>query len=233
MKIKSLTLLSLLAALPAAAQVVQIGDLAGFKEALKGIESPAVATTRPLTHVVAARPASCPVLDLAGATVGRGLFESEYTVKIGDQEVGKVSSSGGGLSYTAGGASQAKITLSSSGDTKTATVVGCDGAVIGKIVELQGSDSSSFSVLDAAGSVLAQSGNVDSTTWSLSGAGGSASIANAHWLVDRYALSMSGIDGRLVLTAAILNNQALYRRSAQRRRDHIGDRPGRIGGGDR
>lgn len=219
----SLSLLSLIVALPAAAQVVSIGDVSGFKEALKGVEAPASPPSRPLEAAAAgaaAARAACAVLSLNGATVGRGLFQNDYTVKAGDQEVGKVASSGSGWTYTAGGASQASVAVSDVQSGRRATVTGCDGETLGGVVETDASSSSRFVITDASGNVIAYSGDVDGTTWSMTGSGASASIKNDHWLLDRYALTMSGVDGRLVLTAAIMNNQALYRRSSQNRPPH-------------
>jgi hypothetical protein len=215
-----LPLLSLLVALPAAAQVVSMGDMAGFKEALKNSDAPAVPTSRAIETAGLTRVA-CPVLSLNGATVGRGLFENDYTVKIGGEEVGKVESGGSGMRYTAGGAGQADISFSFNGEGgRRATVVGCDGETIGSVYEMDSHDASRFRIEDAAGRPIAHSGDVDGTSWVMAGPGVSASITNDHWLVDRYALSMSGIDGRLVLTAAIMNNQALYRRADERRREN-------------
>jgi len=222
----SLSLLSLIVALPAAAQVVSIGDVSGFREALKGVEAPASPSSRPLEAAAAAGAAAgaaraaCAVLSLNGATVGRGLFQNDYTVKVGDQEVGKVASSGSGWTYTAGGASQASVAVSDVQSGRRATVTGCDGETLGSVVETDASGSSRFVITDASGNVVAYSGDVDGTTWSMTGSGASASIKNDHWLLDRYALTMSGVDGRLVLTAAIMNNQALYRRSSQNRPQH-------------
>lgn len=217
-KIGSLYMLSLIVAMPAAAQFVSVGDTAGFREALKNAEAPAVPTSRALEAAEAGR-AACPVLALNGAIVGRGMFENDYTVKIGGQEVGKVEASGSGLRYTAGGAAQATATYSALASGRRATVAGCNGEALGAVIESDSSSSSRFVIVDAAGNVLAASGDVDGTTWSMSGSGASASIANDHWILDRYALAMSGVDGRLVLTAAIMNNEALYRRSAERRRE--------------
>jgi hypothetical protein len=170
------------------------------------------------------------VLDLNGATVGRGLFENDYTVKINGDEVGKVEAGDSGMKYTAGGAAQADVSVAVSGETRTATVKGCNGETIGTIVETDSHDSSRFTVKDAAGKTM-ESGEVDGTTWALSGAGASASIKNAHPIVDRYAMAMTGVDGRLVLAATVMNNQALYRRAAQRRRENPHEPHG--GRGDR
>lgn len=220
MKTKTpLSLLSLFVALPVAAQVVSIGDLAGFKEALKDVPAPAAPASTAAPAAGLPRPA-CPVLSLDGATVGRGLFENDYTVKIDGREVGKVAADGDRLAYSAGGAAQAAAAIGMTGRSRTATVTGCDGEVIGQIVELDLANASYFDVTDASGRTIATSGAVDGTTWSLAGAGVSATIKNAHPIVDRYALSMSGIDGRLVLMAAIMNNAALYRRSRENRPPH-------------
>lgn len=220
----------LLAAMPVAAQV-EVGDLSGFKEALKSVEVPA-APASAVAATAALPPVKCPVLSLNGATVGRGLFESDYTVKINGEEVGKVAAGNDGMTYTAGGAGQATVSVAYGSDgARRATVKGCDGETLGVIVETESSDSSRFVIVSGPGKVLAASGDVSGTTWSLSGPGGSAEIKNAHPIVDRYALTMSGLDGRLVLAAAVMNNQALYRRAAQRRRDNPHEPHG--GRGDR
>jgi len=202
-KTNPLTFLSLLLALPAAAQIVPIGDVAAAREAL--------------------RPA-CPVLDLSGATVGRGLFGGDFVVSIGGRDVGKVERDGDGWSYKAGAAPQAKIEITPSGSARTATVTGCNGEIVGRVVEEDGSDSSRYRVENASGRVIAETGAVDGTSFGLRGAGTAASVANAHWILDRYTLSSGGMDGRLVLAAALMNNDALYRRAAERRRENIGNR---------
>lgn len=205
-KTNPLTFLSLLFALPVAAQIVPIGDVAAAREAL--------------------RP-SCPVLDLSGATVGRGLFGGDFVVTIGGRDVGGVKHDGDGYAYEAGGAPQAKIEIAGSGSARTATVTGCSGEIVGRVIEQDGSDSSRFRVENPSGRVIAESGAVDGTTFAMSGAGGAAKVENAHWLLDRYTMSSSGIDGRLVLAATLMNNDALYRRAAERRRENMGERGGR------
>jgi len=202
-KTNPLTFLSLLVALPVAAQIVPIGDVAAAREAL--------------------RPA-CPVLDLSGAIVGRGLFGSDFDVKIGGRDVGAVKHDGDGYAYSAGGAPQAKIEIAADGSARTATVTGCNGEIVGRVIEVDGSDSARFRVENASGRVIAESGAVDGTSFALSGSGASAKVENAHWALDRYALTSSGIDGRLVLASALMNNDALYRRSAERRRERMGER---------
>ena len=203
MKTKPLTLLSLLCALPVAAQTVPFGDVAAAREAL--------------------RP-SCPVLSLAGAIVGRGLFASDFTVSIGGRDVGRVEHEGDGYSYKAGGAPQARIEVAAGGSERTATVTGCGGEIIGRVLEADGSGERRFQIENASGRVVARSGAVDGTTFSMSGSGSSATVSNAHWALDRFALSYAGIAGRLVLAAALMNNDALYRRAAERRRENIGNR---------
>ena len=148
------------------------------------------------------------------------MFDNDYTVKIDGQEVGKVESRGSGLTYTASGAGQATVSFSEGSFGRQAAVTGCNGEALGSVVETDSHDSSRFIILDASGRAVASSGDVDGTSWVMSGLGASAMIKNDNWLVDRYALSMTGIDGRLVLTAAIMNNQALYARAAQRRREN-------------
>jgi hypothetical protein len=225
----SLPLLSLLAALPVAAQVVSVGDVSGFKEALKGSPAPATPSmSAPASPLPPLPPIRCAVLSLNGATVGRGLFQNDYAVKIAGEEVGRVEAGGSGLDYSASGRRQADVSFAFGVDgARRATVSGCDGETVGTIVETDASDSSRFRVEDAAGKFVAGSGDVDGTTWSLAGPGVSATITNADWIRDDYALAMSGVDGRLVLTAAIMNNQALYRRAEQRRLDNPREPRGR------
>ena len=167
---------------------------------------------------------SCPVLDLSDATVGRGIFGNDFTVTIGGRDVGAVKHDGDGYAYSAGGAPQAKIEITPSESARTATVTGCDGEIVGRVVEEDGSGSSRYRIENASGRVIAESGTVDGTSFGISGSGVSAKVENAHWMLDRYAMSSAGIDGRLVLAAALMNNDALYRHAAERRRENMGNR---------
>ncbi|MBI5245683.1 MAG: hypothetical protein HY923_00765 [Elusimicrobia bacterium] len=164
----------------------------------------------------------CALMKLEDVVISRGVFSSDFTVESGGSKIGEIEVNRGGYVIKNGSAIAAK--------TSGATVIDCSGAVIGSVEELAGSDSSSFAVKNAAGQIIASSGEVDGHSMVLKGTGGMVSVQNNHWLIDSYKVSASGIDARLAAVAVVMNNSALYRRAGERRRDRIGDHPGR---GDR
>ena len=156
--------------------------------------------------------AGCAVMKLEDIVISRGLLSSDFTVESGGSEIGKIEKNGSDYTIKSGSAISAK--------TSGSVVTDCAGTVIGSVEELAGDSSSSFAIKNAAGQIVATSGDVDSHSMVLRGSGGMVAVANNHWLIDSYRVSVSGVDARLAAMAVVMNNAALYRRSAQRRRDN-------------
>ncbi len=167
--------------------------------------------------------AGCAVLKLDDVVISRGVLSSDFTVESGGSEIGKIEKNGSDIVIKSGSAVAAKASGS--------VVTDCAGTVIGSVEELAGDSSSSFAIKNAAGQIVATSGDVDGHSMILRGSGGMVAVQNNHWLIDSYKVSVSGVDARLAVVAVMKNNTALYRRSAQRRRDN--PREPRGGRGDR
>lgn len=167
--------------------------------------------------------AGCAVMKLEDVVISRGVLSSDFTVESGGREIGTIEKDGSSIVIKSGSAVAAK--------TSGSTVTDCAGTVIGSVEELAGSDSSSFAIKDASGRIVATSGEVDGHSMILKGSGGMVAVQNNHWLKDSYKVSVSGVDPRLAAMAVMMNNTALYRRAAQRRRDNPREHHG--GRGDR
>jgi hypothetical protein len=166
--------------------------------------------------------AGCAVLKLDEVVISRGVFSSDFTIESGGSEIGRIET-GSGYVIKSGAFVSAR--------TSGSAVTDCSGKVLGYVEELAGSDSSRFAIKDASGRIVAASGEVDGTAMILKGSGGMVAVSNNHWLIDSYKMSVQGVDARLATMAVMLNNAALYRRSAQRRRDNPHE--GHGGRGDR
>jgi hypothetical protein len=167
----------------------------------------------------------------SGTKVGRGVFANDYTVEANGQELGKIQNNSDSLTVVAkNGAVLAHATIATSGTTRTATITGCGGAPIGIIEELVGPDSSAFNFKDATGKPIATSGWVSGGSLSASHETVSLSVEQKG-MFDNFVIGASGIDPQVAVIAAVMNNAAGYHRSAERRRDRIGDGP--HGRGDR
>lgn len=167
--------------------------------------------------------AGCAVMKLEDVVISRGVLSSDFTVESGGREIGTIEKDGSSIVIKSGSAVAAK--------TSGSVVTDCAGTVIGSVSELAGSDSSSFAIKNAAGQIVATSGEVDGHSMILKGSGGMVAVSNNHWLKDSYKVSVSGVDPRLAAMAVMMNNSALYRRSAQRRRENPREHHG--GRGDR
>jgi hypothetical protein len=167
--------------------------------------------------------AGCAVMKLDDVVISRGVLSSDFTVESGGREVGTIEKDGSSIVIKSGSAVAAK--------TSGSVVTDCAGTVIGSVEELSGEGSSSFAIKDASGRIVAASGEVDGHSMILKGSGGMVAVQNNHWLKDSYKVSVSGVDPRLAAMAVMMNNTALYRRSAQRRRDNPREHHG--GRGDR
>lgn len=218
---KMLAVLSVLAmTVPAAARDFD-RDIGSWRREMREIR---VAEPKP----VEIRPtetdsAGCAVMKLDDVVISRGVLSNDFTVESGGREIGTIEKNGSSIVIKSGSAVAAK--------TSGSTVTDCAGTVIGSVSELEGSDSSSFAIKDASGRIVAASGEVDGHSMILKGSGGMVAVQNNHWLKDSYKVSVSGVDARLAAVAVMMNNTALYRRAAQRRRDNPREHHG--GRGDR
>ncbi len=156
--------------------------------------------------------AGCAIMKLDDVVISRGVFSTDFTVEGGGREIGKIAVNSSGYVIRSGTAVTAK--------NEGAVVKDCSGNVIGSVEETAGDDASSFVIKDASGNIIAASGSVDGHSMVLKGTGGMVSVQNNHWLIDSYKVSVSGVDARLASMAVVMNNSALYRRAAQRRRDN-------------
>jgi hypothetical protein len=203
-------------------RALELPDLAQFREALGALPAPA---SVPGVVVGGARAAAgdlaCPVLDLQGATIGRGWFENTYTVKIGGSEEGTIKAEGNGHVYRdAFGNVAAK---SSNG-----VVTDCSGHKIGSIEETAGDSASSFKIRNAEGGLVAVTPATDGSDIEFLDYAGKtmAWVKDDSGWVDRVKLSMTDkADPRLVAITVAMNQAAVYKRSAERRRERMGDRP--------
>lgn len=206
--------------IPAAARDFD-GDIGSWRREMREIR---VAEPKPVEVRRTETDASgCAVMRLEDVVISRGVLSSDFTVESGGREIGTIEKDGSNIVIKSGSAVAAK--------TSGSTVTDCAGAVIGSVEELAGEGSSSFAIKDASGRIVAASGEVDGHSMILKGSGGMVAVQNNHWLKDSYKVSVSGVDPRLAAMAVMMNNSALYRRSAQRRRDNPREHHG--GRGDR
>ena len=199
----------------------ELPGLAEFHERMSDIAAPAAAAPRLPSS---AKAVGCPVLDLQGAKVGRsGIFSDSFDVQLGGKTYGAISPEADGYAYRDGyGNIAAKTAVSKTSWGTKSEVTDCSGRKIGAIQEEIGSGSSNFTVLDAAGTPLANTGWTDSTSIKLKTASGEsiAEIEKEHWYSDSYSLKLTPkADPRVTALVAVMNNAAAYRRSAERRRD--------------
>ena len=205
-----------------AARAPELPDLSQFRERLHDVAVPEVVAPR--AAPAAAKVLGCPVLDLQGATLSRaGIFTDTFDVKLGGKTYGAISSEGDGYTYRdAYGNIAAKTTVTTAKWGTKSEVTDCAGKKIGSIQEEITSDYSNFTISDAAGTPLANTGWTDSSSVSLkTGAGESiAKIEKPHWYSDSYTLRLTAkADPRVAAIVAVMNNSAGYRRSRERRRD--------------
>ena len=218
---KTFAIMSVLAlTIPAAAR--EFNDIGSWRQEMREIR-----VEEAKSEVVRHTPTDakgCAILKLDDVVISRGVFSSDFTVESGGAEIAKIET---GTGYTIKSGSAVSAMTGASGSA----VTDCGGAVIGWVEELAGDDSSSFVIKNAVGAIVASSGNVDGAAMILRGSGGMVAVSNNHWLIDSYKVTTSGIDPRLAAMAVMRNNAALYRRSAQRRRDNPREPHG--GRGDR
>jgi hypothetical protein len=163
----------------------------------------------------------------ATAKVSRGVFESDYDVEVNGQKVGEIEESGG--SYTlkdSAGKVQARAQVSDGDGKKTATITGCGGISLGTIEELYTDDQSAFNIKTPAGEALMTTGWTSDSDLAASAPAGSMKVVK-NGMFDNFTVTIHGASAPVGLFTAVLNNKAAYRRAAERRRERIGDRPGR------
>lgn len=216
---KILAVLSVMAlTIPAAAR--EFNDIGSWRQEMRDhrVAEPKAVEVRPTET----NTAGCAVMKLDDVVISRGVLSSDFTVESGGSEIGKIEKNGSDFTIRSGSAVSAK--------TSGSVVTDCAGTVIGSVSELAGDSSSSFAIKDATGRIVASSGDVDGHSMILRGSGGMVAVQNNHWLIDSYKVSVSGVDARLASVAVVMNNAALYRRAAQRRRDNpTGPRHGERG----
>ncbi len=223
---KILAVVSILSVIAPAAAIARErefnGDLAEWRREMRE-QRVAEARAREIPPTPPARGADgCAVMNLDGATISRGVFSSDFDVENGGSKIGVVDSGSKGWTLKNGSAVAASIVS----DGSVVIVKDCSGNVIGSVVESASSEQSHFTIKDAAGNAVAQSGWVDGHSMVLKGAGGMVSVLNSHWLIDSYTISIHGVDQRLAAAAVLMNNAALYRRSGERNRENRMDRAG-------
>lgn len=205
---KTLAVLSIVT-LTAPAFAHEFNDMAEFRREMR---EQRVAEAKAAEMPAPTDAKGCAAMKLDDVVISRGVFSTDFTVEEGGREIGKIEVNSSGYVIRSGSAIAAK--------SEGSAIKDCSGAVIGSVEETAGDGSSVFTIKDAAGNVVAQSGSVDGTSMILKGAGGMVAVQNNHWLIDSYKMSASGVDSRLAAMAVVMNNSALYRRSAQRRRDN-------------
>ena len=199
---KTLAVLSVLAlTVPVSAR--EFNDIREWRHEMREIRVPEA-------KVVTLAPAptdakGCALMKLDDVVISRGVFSTDFTVEAGGLKIGMIEINGDGLVIKNGSAVAAK--------TSGSLVTDCSGAVIGSVEELAGDSSSSFAIKNAAGQIVATSGDVDGHAMVLKGSGGMVSVANNHWLIDSYKVSVSGVDARLAVVAELFITTATDRKS--------------------
>lgn len=212
---KTLALLSVMAITIPANAAREFNDIGEFRREMR---EQRVAEPKAVEIKTETDATGCAILKLDDIVISRGVFSSDFTVEAGGREIGKIES---GSEYTI------KSGSAVSARTNGSAVLDCSGKVLGFVEELAGDSSSSFAIKSASGQIVATSGNVDSHSMVLRGAGGMVSVQNNHWLKDSYKVTVQGVDARLATIAVMRNNAALYRRAAERRRERQHEHPGR------
>lgn len=185
--------------------------------------APAAAAAGAATLAV---PAAASAPNMLGATVGRGVFASDYEVKAGDQKLGAILQREGGYVYMS---AQGGVIATARGGVVN------DGAgkKLGTIAEGYSDECSTYVLYDAAGAKAAETGCLDGSSFDVVLAGEPRVIVkNDHWFKDRFKVTAldSRVDGRLVAILIVMHNESNYRRASARQRERNMDRPGR---GDR
>lgn len=168
---------------------------------------------------------------MAEAEVGRGWFQSDYSLKINGQKVGEVETDGNKIIIKGSdGYTEAVATIVEGSGKRTATVTGCNGEVLGKIEELDTDSQSAFNIQGPSGEAIMTTGWVDGGDMAASAPNGSMKVTKQGWS-DTFNVTIHGAAPQIGVITAVMNNAAAYRRSAERRRERIGDGP--HGRGDR
>ena len=219
----------------------ELPSLREFKEALSGVEAPAIRPAAAHAPEQAPEAASaCAAMPLSGPIrlEGRAFtWAVTYDVIAGEKAQGVIKGESDGYSYTdARGTVVGKSQEKDMAEGTAVTVTGCSGERIGEIVRGDsGWDGErSFEVKDASGKTVAKTGEIGYlqggfTLDSVSGAP-VAAYKSEHWFLDRWSITPapgSSVDARLAAMVLVYNHSADRRESTRRRHDRIGDRPDR------
>jgi hypothetical protein len=165
--------------------------------------------------------AACAALP-ATVSVGRGVFENDYTLKSGGAALGEVQKTDGGyVIKDNAGAVIAFASITQTKDGQTAAVTGCGGAPLGSIEELTGGGSSAFNIKAADGTPLMTTGWVDGGDMAASAPKASLKVEK-NGLFDHFTTTINGAAPELGIFTTVMNNAAAYKRSAERRRENMG-----------
>lgn len=157
--------------------------------------------------------------------IGRGVFQNDYTVKMGGQDAATVEAVDGGyVIKDKSGTVQASAAVAESGGKRTATVTGCNGQPLGVIEELIGSDSSAFNIKAPDGTPLMTTGWVDGGDMAASAPKASMKVER-NGIFDHFTATIYGAAPEVGVIATVMNNAAGYRRASERRRDRMMDGP--------
>lgn len=171
----------------------------------------------------------CVTPALAGAVIGRGVFEAGFDVSRDDKKFGEIEAKGDGYVFSDNnGNTVVKAQVSSKRGENVATITDCGGKPIGKIIENAECYSSHFIVTGPDGAEVGRTGWVNSSSFALTSPTGEVvgAIANDHWFFDRFKLNTGKADPRILSILGVMNNAAAYRRSREDRieRGHEGPR---------
>jgi hypothetical protein len=194
-------------------------------------------TRVPAAPAVAARPAAtsvkrvCTTLALNETTLSRGAFQSDFRVKKGGQEIGRVSKTDNYYSLNdANGTQIAKaVTISEKGDVTITSIEGCNGR-IALIREDYNSSSSHFTVVNAADTeVIGKTGWTDGDFTLQAPNGEILARVDSHGVFStNYDLKISpSADSSVVAFLAAMESSASSKRSRERQRERDHDRGGR------
>ncbi len=211
-------------------------DLDKAPALFRDAEVPAIGASGPLRAAVAAPArAACPIPSLDGAELRARVFSMTVDVKWPDgSPLGRLEPEGDGWAFRDNhGALIARSRETAGENGRTFSITGCSGEAVGEVVETDAGygGERSFELKDAAGRVTGRTGRIDylQPSWKITGDGGAASVESDHWFLDSWTVRGRG-DGRLTAFLITANSAANRRESSERRRERMGDHPGR---GDR
>lgn len=232
-------LMSLIALIPLGASAQErareLPSMSELRDSLRDARGPAAVPGAAVARPAAAAPGKigCPVPMVDGMKVKGRWFSDTRDVKWADgSDFGTLESEGSSRVFKyKDGSVVAKGSAQDVKGGRVITVTGCDGGTIGTITETETdwNGSRAFAVKDASGAEVAKTGSIEygQDSYILTGAKGPVAKVSDD---DAELNVMGAIDGRLVIMVSAFNDAADWRENARRRRERIGDRPGR---GDR